>query len=227
MAGKKSGVENTKKVAGNAKKAEAAAQKKAAEDGKKAKVEDEEWSKGSKSNAKKDAADAKKADAARKKAEKDALLAEEEKTLKSAKSGTAKSATKKTRGTLDLSALDGSDAGAPTTSTAALNASGIDNALDALSLTKDTGADKVDRHPERRYKAAYAAYEARRMPELEQESKGLRRQQRIDIIRKEFEKSPENPFNQANASFDSSRQEIADIKRTEREKIEARLTSGK
>ncbi len=61
------------------------------------------------------------------------------------------------------------------------------------------------------------------MPELEEEQKGLRRQQRIDVIRKEFEKSPENPFNQANARFDSTREEIADIKAKEREKTEARL----
>ena len=165
--------------------------------------------------------EAKKAEAARKKAEKDALLAEEEKDARAAPKN-SKTAVKKTRG-LDLSQLD-----EPSTSKAnpALNATGIDNALDALSLTSNNPSEKVDRHPERRFKAAYAAYEARRMPELEEEHKGLRKQQRIDIIRKEFERSPENPFNQANARFDSTREEIKEIKEKERDKVEARLADS-
>jgi len=61
------------------------------------------------------------------------------------------------------------------------------------------------------------------LPELEEEQKGLRRQQRIDVVRKEFEKSSENPFNQASARFDSTREEMADIKAKERAKTEARL----
>lgn len=163
-----------------------------------------------------EAEDQKKAEAARKKAEKDALLAAEEKDARATPKN-SKTATKKTRG-LDLSQLD-----APTTSHPALNATGIDNALDALSLTSANPSDKVDRHPERRFKGAYAAYEARRLPELEEELKGLRRQQRIDVIRKEFERSPENPFNQANARFDSTREEVKEIREVEKEKVERRL----
>lgn len=63
------------------------------------------------------------------------------------------------------------------------------------------------------------------MPELEDEHNGLRKQQRIDAIRKEFERSPENPFNQANARFDSTRDEIKDLKEQERDKTEARLAA--
>ncbi|KAA6410486.1 MAG: hypothetical protein FRX48_05908 [Lasallia pustulata] len=216
MAGKKAAGENTKKAAGNAKATEAANQKAAAENAKKATAEEQEWSKGAKSNAKQEAEDQKKAEAARKKAEKDALLAAEEKDARATPKN-SKTATKKTRG-LDLSQLD-----APTTSHPALNATGIDNALDALSLTSANPSDKVDRQPERRFKGAYAAYEARRLPELEEELKGLRRQQRIDVIRKEFERSPENPFNQANARFDSTREEVKEIREVEKEKVERRL----
>jgi len=166
-------------------------------------------------------AEAKKIEAARKKAEKDALLAEEERNAPSKPKGAnAKPATKKTRG-LDLSQLDEPDLSSK--ASPALNASGIENALDALGLTADNKSDKVDRHPERRFKAAYAAYEARRLPELEEEHKGLRRNQRVDMIRKEFEKSPENPFNQVNAQFDSTREEIKEMKERERDKTEARL----
>lgn len=166
-------------------------------------------------------AEQKKQEAARKKAEKDALLAAEEKEARATPKGAgAKTAVKKTRG-LDLSQLDapsGSDSTNP-----ALNATGIDDALDALSLTSANPSEKIDRHPERRFKAAYAAYEARRLPEMDEEQKGLRRQQKIDAIRKEFEKSPENPFNQANARFDSTREDIKDIKEKERSKTEMRL----
>ncbi|GAB1208707.1 hypothetical protein BDV32DRAFT_132985 [Aspergillus pseudonomiae] len=217
--GPKKGVENSKKAAGNARKAEAAAAKKAVEDQKRAAEEDKQWAKGAKGNAKKEAEEAKKADAARKKAERDALLAAEEASQPSKPKGKSNQPVKKSRG-LDLSQLDDQPASRKGT---ALNASGIDNALDALSLTgKDAG--KIDRHPERRYKAAYAAYEARRMPEVEQENPGLRRQQRMDLIKKEFDKSEENPFNQAHVAFDASKDEIAAVRDAERKKTEARLT---
>lgn len=172
-------------------------------------------------------ADAKKAAAAAKKAEKDALLAAEERDAPSKpKNANAKTAVKKTRG-LDLGQFDDiNDPSAPSTvkSNPALNATGIDNALDALSLTSaNANATQLDRHPERRFKAAYAAFEARRLPEIEEENKGLRRQQRMDLCRKEFEKSPENPFNQVSARFDASKEEMREIKEKEREKVEARL----
>lgn len=58
---------------------------------------------------------------------------------------------------------------------------------------------------------------------MEEEHKGLRKNQRIELIRKEFEKHPDNPFNQANARFDSTKDEIAGIKEKERTKVEQRL----
>lgn len=170
-------------------------------------------------------AEAKKQETARKKADKDALLAAEEKELKDARAApkNAKTAVKKTNRGLDLSQLDSESTPSSSKANPALNATGIDNALDALSLTSNNPSEKIDRHPERRFKAAYAAYEARRMPEVEEENKGLRKQQRVDLIRKEFERSPENPFNQASARFDSKRDEIKEMKDQEREKVEARL----
>lgn len=174
-------------------------------------------------------AEAKKAEAARKKAEREAQLAEEEASQPSKpKNANAKSAPKKPRGTLDLDQLDDSSTAGDKSSnkpSAALGASGIDNALDALSLTSNSNTTKVDRHPERRFKAAYAAFEARRLPEIEKEQHGLRRQQRIEIARKEFEKSEENPFNQVSVAFDATREEVSQVKDAERTKIESRLTS--
>lgn len=120
---------------------------------------------------------------------------------------------------MDLSQLDDTPS---SKKGASLNATGIDNALDALSLTsKDTS--KVEKHPERRFKAAYAAFEARRLPEIEEENPGLRRQQRIDLCRKEFDKSEENPFNQVHVAVNASKEEIAQVRDQERNKTEARL----
>ncbi|TVY54205.1 Coiled-coil domain-containing protein 124-like [Lachnellula cervina] len=222
MAGKKAVGENSRKVAGNSKKAEVAAQKAAAENQKKAVVEDEDWGRGAKSNAKKEAETAKKAEQARKKAEKDALLAEEEKDARPAPKN-AKQAVKKTKG-LDLSQLD-DDAGPSSKKASALNATGIDNALDALSLTTDSASAKIDKHPERRFKAAYAAFEERRLKEMDEDGsgQGLRQNQKKDKIRKEFEKSEENPFNQVSAAYDTTKEELRDIKEREKSKIEGRL----
>jgi len=56
--------------------------------------------------------------------------------------------------------------------------------------------------------------------------KGLRRGQRIEVVRKEFEKSPENPFNQVSARFDTTREELREIREGVREGVEGRLGGG-
>jgi len=166
-----------------------------------------EWNKGAKSNARKEAEEAKKQEAAMKKAEKERLLAEEEAALPSKPKG-GKTATKR--------GVDGA--------LNALNASGIDDALDALSITADGKAVVVDRHPERRFKAAYTAYKERRLPEIKEEHKGLRLQQMVEIIRKEFDKHPDNPFNQTGVvAHNATREEVLQRKLEEKEKIEKRL----
>ncbi|KAM0432736.1 hypothetical protein ACHAPT_004438 [Fusarium lateritium] len=216
MAGKK---ENSKKVAGNARKAEAAAQKAAADDARREAAEDDKWQKGAKNNSKKEAEAAKKAEAARKKAEKDALAAEDEANTPGKAPKKSKAPVKRSRG-LDLSQLD-DDNSKPN----AISASGIDNALDALSLTTGGDDGKVDRHPERRFAAAYAKYEERRLQEMKQDGSGvgLRMEQRKNRIRKEFEKHPDNPFNQVTASYNATRDDMAGIRNQERAKIEQRL----
>jgi hypothetical protein len=75
-----------------------------------------------------------------------------------------------------------------------LSATNIDDALDALTLTTggEGGERKaiagIDRHPERRQKAALAAFEDKRLPEMRKEHPGLRLQQYKDLIYKEFQK---------------------------------------
>ncbi len=170
---------------------------------------------------------AKKAEQARKKAERDALLASEEQTTAGrATPKNSKAAVKKTNRGLDLAQLDSDGgSGGPL---ATLNASGIDNALDALSLTAaaSSAADaKIDRHPERRFKAAFAAFEERRLREMDGDGsgQGLRLNQKKERIKKEFERSPENPFNQATASYDASKDDVGQIRERERSKVETRL----
>ena len=169
-----------------------------------------------------EAAAEKAAEAERKKAEKAAILAEEEKNARAVPKGAnKKTAEKKSKGTLNLDQLDqpSESKRAP-----ALNATGIDNALDALDITSNDNSTKIDRHPERRFKAAYKAYEERRLPEIKLEHPGLRENQRKDIIRKEFEKSEENPFNQANViSYDANKEAIKERKEEVKRGIEGRL----
>ncbi|KKY38577.1 putative partner of vegetative incompatibility protein 6 [Diaporthe ampelina] len=222
--------ENSKKAAGQARKADAAANKKAAEDSKKAAVEDAEWSKGSKkANAKKEDEAAKKAEAARKKAERDALLAEEEKNTpgRSAPKN-AKSAQKKTRG-LDLDQLDLGEPGDRKLAT--LNASGLDNALDALDITSTDDKVKIDRHPERRVAAARKAWLEALEEQWEnegvlKEKKKYRGAYNKELI-KLWKNAPENPMNQVSADYNATQEELAELRTQEKEKIENRLAEKK
>lgn len=52
---------------------------------------------------------------------------------------------------------------------------------------------------------------------------GLRQNQKQQRIKKEFERSPENPFNQVSASYDASKDDLKQLKDQEKAKIEARL----
>lgn len=83
----------------------------------------------------------------------------------------------------------------------------------------------MDRHPERRFKAAYAVFEENRLEELKDE-KGLRRNQKIEQIRKEFEKHPDNPFNQVSGRYDMTKEELREVAAAEKKKTEARLAGA-
>lgn len=71
-------------------------------------------------------------------------------------------------------------------------AHGIDEALSVLS----TKEQEIDRHPEKRVKAAYASFEERMMPIIKDQNPTLRLSQLKQILKKEWMKSPENPLNQ-------------------------------
>lgn len=214
---------------GQARKAQTADKKRQEQEDALEAEEASKWDQGSKGvNSKKQAEAEKKAEAARKKAERENLLKEEEASLPSkpqnaSKRGQEKVAARRAGKIDDFF----TPSGAP-----ALNASGIDNALDALTLTNEKHAgtgnsrsDGIDRHPERRFKAAYAAFEESRLPSLKQEHPGLRLNQMKELIRKEFERSPLNPFNQATVSYNATKEDVTNKRKDLRNAVEERLTA--
>jgi hypothetical protein len=58
------------------------------------------------------------------------------------------------------------------------------------------------------------------------DEKGLRRNQKMIQIRKEFEKHPDNPFNQVTASYNASKDEMKDIQEAEKAAKEKRLVGS-
>uniref|UniRef100_A0A3P8S2U8 Coiled-coil domain containing 124 n=1 Tax=Amphiprion percula TaxID=161767 RepID=A0A3P8S2U8_AMPPE len=75
----------------------------------------------------------------------------------------------------------------------------IEDAIAVLS----TGPEDLDRHPERRMKAAFAAYEEENMPRLKKENPNMRLSQLKQQLKKEWVKAPENPLNQRFAAYNS------------------------
>ncbi|CDJ26898.1 uncharacterized protein EMH_0076230 [Eimeria mitis] len=75
-----------------------------------------------------------------------------------------------------------------------VSASNLDEALNQLGIGDSPGED---RHPERRMRAAYRAYEEQMMPRLKAENPTLKRSQLLELLSKQWKKAPENPLNQA------------------------------
>ncbi|OWZ66325.1 hypothetical protein AYX14_05999 [Cryptococcus neoformans] len=239
---------NAKKESGRAKKAENEEKKKVAAEKSKEVKEAEEWKSGSKGASKADAAAAKAAEAARKKAEREALLAAEEASLPSKGKAAPKAGAKKkladklvATGTgvagysvndpLNLRKAKGPD-GEPE-EVKELSAKGIDEMLEALELVnqktdKATVGSKaeimIDPHPERRFKAAFEAYLDREMPILKQEHPGLRQNQMRDMLYKQFQKAPENPFNQAKIAYNATKDEKVEAYKKIMESREAKFS---
>ncbi|EPX70475.1 HMG-box [Schizosaccharomyces octosporus yFS286] len=198
-----------------AEKAEAAKGRKEETELKKKEIEENErWSKGAKSNNKKEQEEEKRRQAAQKKAERTRLEQEEMASMPS-KGGKGKKAG--ARKDLSLDAFLEEPA-----QPASYSARNVDEALDLLSL--DSGSkDKIDRHPERRFKPALNEYKETRLPELRKESPGLRLNQYEDIMYKEFQKHPNNPFNKLTVGYNAKQDEINKLRAARKAELEARL----
>lgn len=222
---------NAKKESGRAKKAENEAKKQEQAAAAAERKEADQWKddsvKGGKAK-QQDKEEKRKADLARK-AENARLLAEEETVVAAAKKAAPKAAKKSTKDVKPagpgaiaagggLVAPEKSTAPAPPEEVESFAATGIDNALDLLEVVTakmdkasvGQQAASIERHPERRFKGAFEAYQEREMPNVRKEHPGLRLQQYKELLFKQFQKSPENPFNQATISYDASKEEKVD-----------------
>ncbi|XP_075062919.1 coiled-coil domain-containing protein 124 [Mixophyes fleayi] len=79
-----------------------------------------------------------------------------------------------------------------------VEARSVEDAIAALSVGKE-----LDRHPERRVKAAFIAFEELNLPRLKQENPNMRLSQLKQLLKKEWMKSPENPMNQRHATYNA------------------------
>jgi ParB-like chromosome segregation protein Spo0J len=195
-------VVNSKKQAGHDRKE---AQKQKKDNEKKAKEEEllaEEWSKGAKGNKKQAEVD-KKEEQLRKKQERDLILKMEEQELGDKRPLQRQP---KQHNTFKINIQE------------EYVASGVDQALELLGA----GDSKLDRHPERRVKSAYLAFEQRMMPILKQDNPSLRLSQLNQLLQKEWKKSPDNPLNQETISYNATQEEyqekLEEVKARKQEK---------
>jgi len=78
-----------------------------------------------------------------------------------------------------------------------VEARNIDEAIGALRVSEGPA---VDKHPEKRMKAAYEDFENVRLPQLKSENPSMRLSQLKQMLRKEWQKHPDNPLNKAMAA---------------------------
>ncbi|CAG8685461.1 15117_t:CDS:2 [Dentiscutata erythropus] len=220
--------ESTKVTASKERKAAHQAEVNKVKQAEKDRKEAEEWSTGAKDSSKKESQKLKREAQLAKKNEAARLLEQEESQLSKHKPLMKKKAIKRTQ--------NQEKASAERREIPEFSASNIDDALDLMTVVTNSstavgggpgqsgGAVNVEKHPEKRFKAALAAYEEREMPKVKEEHPGLRYTQYREIIYKNFQKSPENPFNQANIlRYNSSRQEQDTLIEATRKDLEDRL----
>ncbi|XP_071952398.1 coiled-coil domain-containing protein 124-B-like [Antedon mediterranea] len=75
----------------------------------------------------------------------------------------------------------------------AVEARSVEEAISVLSVAD---AEQLEKHPEKRMKAAYTAYEAEQLPILKAENPNLRLSQLKQMLKKQWQKCPDNPMNQ-------------------------------
>ncbi|KAI9596352.1 hypothetical protein BDF19DRAFT_421881 [Syncephalis fuscata] len=221
--------ENSKAAVGRERKAAQEAEKKSKKQAELDKKEEEKWNKGAKKSGKKESEEEKRAARLAKKAELDALKVQEDKEISKIKRATTgknlrieeKRNEKNLKKAEDLGKTVG-------TAIPVFSADNLDDALDALEIideksSRPGGSGAPDRHVERRLKAAYAAYEERELPILKKENPSLRLTQLKQLLWKQWQKSPENPLNQASLAYNATRGQEETHLEQRREDIEQRL----
>ncbi|EJC97582.1 DUF1014-domain-containing protein [Fomitiporia mediterranea MF3/22] len=244
---------NAKKESGRAKKAENEAKKKQAAEEEKERKESAKWETGAKGKAAKEEKEAKRKEALAAKAEREKLLAEEEASASAKPKPTPKAGAKKKAAAAGASAkpagpgalaAGGGLAAVPLSPKESVDdgkggqeeaesfaATGIDDAIammEVVTAKKDKAsmgqqAAGLEKHPERRFKAAFEAYQERELPTLRQDHPGLRLNQYRELLYKQFQKSPDNPFNQTIVAYDASKDERLEALDRRNKEIEERL----
>lgn len=69
--------------------------------------------------------------------------------------------------------------------------------LSSIACNFSVNDSEEDKHPEKRMRAAYKTFEANNLPRIKAENPSLRMSQWKQLLMKEWNKSPDNPFNQA------------------------------
>ncbi|KAJ0406875.1 hypothetical protein ATCC90586_002905 [Pythium insidiosum] len=77
----------------------------------------------------------------------------------------------------------------------------LDAALDVLTMDDK----ELEKHPEKRAKAAYKAFEEAMMPQMKEDYPGLKLSQYKQRIFDLWKKSPENPLNQASLAYNAKK----------------------
>uniref|UniRef100_G1R1S6 Coiled-coil domain containing 124 n=1 Tax=Nomascus leucogenys TaxID=61853 RepID=G1R1S6_NOMLE len=211
--------ENTKSAAARARRAEA----KAAADAKKQKeLEDAYWKDDDKHVMRKEEEKEKRRlDQLERKKETQRLLEEEDSKLKGGKAPRVATSSKVTRAQIeDTLRRDHQLREAPDTAEKAkshlevpleenvnrrvleegsVEARTIEDAIAVLSVAEEA----ADRHPERRMRAAFTAFEEAQLPRLKQENPNMRLSQLKQLLKKEWLRSPDNPMNQRAVPFNA------------------------
>lgn len=76
-----------------------------------------------------------------------------------------------------------------------IEARSVEEAIAQMTVTDNL---PVDKHPEKRLKASFKAFEEAELPRLKEEKPGLTHTQYKDMIWKLWKKSPDNPLNKVN-----------------------------
>ncbi|KAJ2745499.1 hypothetical protein GGI20_002103 [Coemansia sp. BCRC 34301] len=240
---------NSKVAAANEKKAAVKAEKDSkARSAKEAQVASS-WREGAKDNSKQMEADAKRAEKDARRREAQMQLEAENKEIaraSQAKTAPPKLAPKTKAPVITTPSFDHPTPPAPVVAVEShepvesFAAHNIDDALDlieAVGAPDDDATDKnqqpvsrhaamaplIDRHPERRAKAAFHGYQEREIERIKGENPGLRLTQIKDLVWKAWLKSPENPINQSQVAHNASQTEIAAVVKTQKKALKDRL----
>ncbi|ELW67164.1 Coiled-coil domain-containing protein 124 [Tupaia chinensis] len=80
---------------------------------------------------------------------------------------------------------------------------GLTTPLLTLVSVPSVAEEAADRHPERRMRAAFTAFEEAQLPRLKQENPNMRLSQLKQLLKKEWLRSPDNPMNQRAVPFNA------------------------